>query len=61
MKATIASWYRSIEPYEEEIENLQEWIEKHGGAVIVYPPETTAPKNEWVIYITDETNRFGQK
>lgn len=73
MKANIYHWYRGPVTYRvkdgkttstpEEIDDLEDWIRRWDGAVIVRPPSTLHGHDDdtWLICITDETNRFVQK
>ena len=42
------------------LDDLQYWIEQHGGAIQILPPAVTK-KDYWIIITTDKTNRFGQR
>lgn len=62
MRAEIYHWYEGKVNDGEiiDIENLQLWIEEHGGTVQIRPPAVTG-LNQWIIIITDKTNRFMQR
>jgi len=62
--AYVYHWFTG-QSHWERIPDLQEWIEKHKGAVIVTPPAVNKlsgdMKGFWALYITDQTNRFNQR
>jgi len=59
MRAQIVDWYtgknKSV-----EFDDLAEWIDTHGKAVIVRPPSPQLADYDWVIF-TSDNGRFGQR
>ena len=61
MQAQVYHWFEGTKKFE-TIDNLEQWIIDHGGAVQVYPPAVNSLEGDlWVVAITDSTNRFNQK
>lgn len=48
--------YRSTAFYV-DLENIQDFAEKHGN-IILSPPGQEPHKDQWFIYVTDETGKF---
>lgn len=64
INAYVYHWYTG-QSHWERIPDLQAWIVKHNGAVVVRPPEVAQFAGSmggfWSLWITDETNRFSQR